>query len=336
MNIQEEEHCIGPMTRNNKNIIYKSKTYPVNFDTIKNNSNYFFQNSKKFQAENIELQIEIEIPLDTIESFISCCQNKKFKINESNVFHLDYLSKKYDVPELEKITQEYISKSNTDLAFQSLLFKCQFQAKFDTSNEEKIIGHRLKEYLNDERLIKLPISTLDRILKIYLKENKNEKDINEINEFLFKCLDLHERKASILFLNINIENQPKNLIIRLLNDYSNIFDFNMINLQSILNTSSELLKELIKVKIEFESKISEMNRIISEQKEEINKFNEARNLIDNDFKVLIQKQNKIIEEQQNEIREFMQKQNQINIPKHNTKKKIQIQGNKHKYNTKTW
>lgn len=307
----QEDHYIKPIKRNTKNFIYKSKKYPVSFDSIKINSNYFYDNSENFKDENIELHLEIDIEEDTINSFIDCCENKAFKVNDSNVFHLDYLSKKYDVPELSKLTKEYLYNSNTNLAFQSLLFKYQFQKNknsisddelqnFDTSNEEDIIGHRLNEYLNDERLLDLPIPVIDRILKKYLIENNDQNII----EFLFKCLDKHKRKASVLFLNIKMENQSNNLIIRLINDYSDIFDFNMVNLRSILNTSSELLKELTKIKIEFTQKISEMNQIIVEQKNEIKQFNEARNLIDNDFKGLISKQKQIIEEHKEEISEI--------------------------------
>lgn len=216
------------------------------------------------------------------------------------------------------------------IIFQSLLFKYELlnskandEIQFiDSSNEEIIIGEKLNEYLNDERLLNLPIAAIDRILKNHLnsKNDKNEND--QIIQFLFKCLDKHKRKASILFLNIDINNQPKDLIIRLINDYSDIFDFNMINLKSILNTSSELLKELTKVKIEYDQKISEMNQIIEKQKDEMNKLNETRYSIENDFKNLIQKQNQIIEEQKNELnklnetnnefKSFIIKQNEIN------------------------
>ena len=159
--IQREEHCIKPIARNNKNFVYNGKKYPINFDSIKNNSNYFYNNWEDFKDEDIELQTEIGIEEDTINSFINCCENKKFEVNDLNIFHLDYLSKKYDVPELAKITKEYLSKPNTNLAFQSLLFKYHFKKNqnsnsgdeiklTDTSNEEDIIGHRLNEYLNDD------------------------------------------------------------------------------------------------------------------------------------------------------------------------------------------
>ena len=344
-NDNQEEHWIKPISRNDKNFIYKGRKYPINFESVKSNSNYFYVNSENFKEENIELHEKIDIKEDTINSFIECCQNKPFNINDSNVFQLDYLSKKYEVPELSKITQEYLNKPNTNLAFQSLLFKHQLHINsssnddlqfFDTSNEEEILGHKLHEYLNDERLLDLPIPIIDRILKKYLKENKNNND--QIIEFLFKCLDKHQRKASILFLNINIDDQPKDLIIRLMNDYWDVFDFNMVNLKSILMTSSELLKKLTKVKIEFDQKISEMNKIIEEQKNEINKFNESRNFIDKDLKNFIQKQNQIIEEQKNEIKKinddrnllndelkrFIQKQNAFNEEQNNKINKITL------------
>lgn len=339
----EEEHLIGPIIRNDKNFIYKGKKYPISFESVKSNSNYFYINSDEFKGENIELQIEIEISEDTIKSFINCCHNEKFKINEANVFQLDYLSKKYEVPKLTRITQEYISRPNTNLAFQSLLFKNQLRKNHqqlsvekiinDTSKEEEIICERLIEFLNEEQFIDLPIPFIDRILKKYLKDNKEEESINKIVEFLFKCLDKHHRKASVLFLNIDMENQPKDLVVRLLNDYGEIFDFNMINLKSLLNTTSELLKELIKVKKEYSKNIQEMKEIIKEQKNEIKQFNKFRNFVDNEFKEVVQKQKDIIESQKaeidkikeelkNELKSFITKQTQIVETQKNKSNKI--------------
>ena len=95
-NKTEEKYCISPIVRNNKNFIYKGKKYPINFDSVKNNSLYFYSNCDKFTEENIELQENIEINEFTIETFINCCENKEFTVNESNVFQLNYLSKKYE------------------------------------------------------------------------------------------------------------------------------------------------------------------------------------------------------------------------------------------------
>ena len=57
----EEEHWIEPIIRNDKNFIYKGKPYPINFDSVKNNSNYFYTKSNEFTGEDIQLQIELEI-----------------------------------------------------------------------------------------------------------------------------------------------------------------------------------------------------------------------------------------------------------------------------------
>lgn len=286
MSNKAEEKCsINPIIRNAKNFIYKGRIYPISFDLVKINSNYFYSNCEKFTEENIEFQEEIEISEFAFLSFINCCENKEFTINESNVFQLDYLSKKYEVPELTKVTQKFISRPNTKLAFESLHFKIQLQNNcktqsekevqfIDTSKEEEIIGDRLNEYINDERLSDFPIPVIHRILTKYMNKNKDKND-NGIIDFLFKCLDKHKRKASVLFLNIDIENQRKDLFIRLLRDYNDIFDFNMINLKTILNTTSELTKELITIKKEYEEKIKEMKQIIIEQKEEIKQFNES-------------------------------------------------------------
>lgn len=83
-------------------------------------------------------------------------------------------------------------------------------------------------------------------------------------EFLFKCLDKHKREASVLFSNLDLENGRVDLLSRLLRDYSNVFDFRMINPKFFTKTFSELLSDLSKLKIENGNKFSEMQSEIQE------------------------------------------------------------------------
>lgn len=77
---------------------------------------------------------------------------------------------------------------------------------------------------------------------------------NRFIEFLFKCLDKHERKASILFLNLDLESDNINILNRLLKDYSDIFDFNMMNPKFLAKNALFFLSELQKLKIEYKNK----------------------------------------------------------------------------------
>lgn len=67
---------------------------------------------------------------------------------------------------------------------------------------------------------------------------------------MFKCLDKYGKEASILFSNLNFENQRIDIYSKLVNKYSNVFDFNFIDPKFLLNTTNDLLSELNKLKME--------------------------------------------------------------------------------------
>ena len=124
------------------------------------------------------------------------------------------------------------------------------------------------DYINDEQLLSLPISVLYRIInKEQLKLNSmNLTNQGQLIEFLFKCLDKYKREASILFLNLDLENERIDLLDQLFTRYSDVFDFNMINSQYLAKKNLFILKELKKLKIEFVHNISEIESENKKQK----------------------------------------------------------------------
>lgn len=62
---------------------------------------------------------------------------------------------------------------------------------------ENILSEHLSNYIDDERLSNLEVSTIYRVL--HKNENLNKIDKQKLADFLFKCLDKHGRKASVLF-----------------------------------------------------------------------------------------------------------------------------------------
>lgn len=260
--MSQNEHInpIKPPIRANKNFIYKGKKYPIYFSMVKMYSNYFYKNKVHYKSiEDIELKPDnYEIVDEAIPMFIACCQNEPFDINDSNIFSLYQLSIQYDVPVLNKLTSQYINKNQKQLIFQSILYKLQYSnVNIDLSAEEDLIASNFFDYIKDEQLVSLPVNVLYRII------NNQQLKINSMDltkqgqfiDFLFKCLDKHQREASILFLNLDIENERIGVLTQLLNRYSNIFDFNFINSKYLSKSASFLLNELQKLKIEFTSKI---------------------------------------------------------------------------------
>lgn len=274
--------------RTNKNFVYKGKKYPVDFRLIKINSNFFSANRHQYKhIDDIELQIDCcGIKEDSIPTFIACCQNEPFEITESNVFSLLQLSIQYEVPELNRVSTEYINNNENQLLIQSIFFKlnnCQKgRSKIDLHQEEEQISSHFFEYINNDKLLELPIPVLYRIINSpQLNINSmNQTNQSQLIEFLFKCLDRYKRDASVLFLNIDVENERIGLFSRLLNGYSDVFDFNMLSPKFLLKTSSQLLSEVSKLNIEFSSKLNEIQ----------SEFQKHQNLIDtidpNEYQVM--------------------------------------------------
>ena len=119
----------------------------------------------------------------------------------------------------------------------------------------------------------LPIPVLYRILDRSFSDAKmNSDQFNQIVEFLFKCLDKRKREASILFTLFDFKQADCKIFGRLISNYSDVFDFTMINSKFLIETTSQLLNETNKLKIEFSEKIKDLNQIIQTQNENLNKL----------------------------------------------------------------
>lgn len=167
----------------------------------------------------------------------------------------------------------------------------------------------MNEYINDERLLDLTIPIIDRILKKYLKENNDQNTINQIITFLFKCLDKHKRKASVLFLNLDIENERVGILKQLVSCYFDVFDFNFIDSKSLSKSSTFLLNELQKLKIEMASKISEMEAETQKQK---NFYIEAQKIF-NDLKIDLLKSNRSLGEKVTELERKLERYTKVKV-----------------------
>lgn len=188
--------------RNQKYFLHKEKKYPIDFNLLKQNSNYFYENRKQYKFIDIinllsnDEENQIDITDESIKFFISCCQNQPSRIDLSTVFPVNYLSKKYDFPELTSITEQFIEQHSSELVFQLIQFNWSLNPDTIMQTEESIIASNLEQYVKDERMLLLSIPVLYRILQIYInKSDKKAIKDKEIIQFLFKCLDKY---ASIL------------------------------------------------------------------------------------------------------------------------------------------
>ncbi|KAK8895440.1 hypothetical protein M9Y10_023904 [Tritrichomonas musculus] len=245
--------------------------------------------------------------------FIACCQNEPFNITDSNVFSLHQLSNQYEVPELNKLTCQYISENKKPLIFESIFYKLQNKdsmVNIDLSEEEEIISLNFFEYINNEQLFSLPIHVLYQIVSNErLKLNSmNLTNQGQFIDFLFKCLDKYKREASILFLNLDLENERIGILSRLLADYSDTFDFNFFNPKFLSKSASILLSEIQKLKIEYSNKISEIEAENQKQKDF---FILSQQMFDKSKNELEQRMIKFEEEQRKQMQQMQQELNDV-------------------------
>lgn len=172
-------HITKQQVRNKKCFVYHNKEYPIDYDILKKNSNYIFNNQEKFEnTQYIELINEeeenIRISDESIQAFILSCQNKPSTINKSSIISLQYLAYKFEFVELIEVTDKYISQHSNELIFPTLLFKIsqKYENKktfCDTSKEENFISDHLKDFIQKEEMLSLPIPILYNIFKRFYR-----------------------------------------------------------------------------------------------------------------------------------------------------------------------
>lgn len=260
--------------RNQKNLVYKGEKYVIDFDLLKHYSDDIYNNEDKYKNTNdINIPEELnEVNDSTITTFIKFIHNEHINedINDSNIFGLRQLCNHFEVPELKDLVEGYISQ-NPNLVFQTILHKlASYQGIQFNADDEKSVSLHFFDFIDNENMLTIPVPVMYRILNNYdLKVNNlNESDSNRVLDFLFKYLKKNGKKSSVLFSIIDIQQSKIELIPTLLNEYSDVFDFNMINPKLGIKTIQKLLDEITRLKLDFSTKIEKMNLTINKQKED--------------------------------------------------------------------
>lgn len=154
-----------------------------------------------------------------------------------------------------------------------IIKKLLFQSNEINNEEEAFISNNFERYIEDDEILQLPVSAIYRIFEKYKTNTLNKINTKKIIKFLFKCLDHYGKDASILFNEVDFEEENIEVVNRLLTKYSYEFDFNMIN-STMAKTTMKLSSELTKQKEEHLKIFSEMERTISNERTEINKLRE--------------------------------------------------------------
>lgn len=285
MSKYEVIHSFKPIIRQNKSIIFKGKKYPIDFQLLEHNSNYFYRRRHLFEyQEDINLEEEFtDISEESIKEFISSIQNERFVLNQDNLFPLHILSIKYDVPLLKKITDEVIKKYDENFIFQTIQFKysiingrlntnnnnviCDDDFEINLLEEEEEIANNFFEYVNKDELSKLPVDFLYRVVnnKRVNQANMSEQESKEYIEFIFKCLDEHKQEGSVLLLNLDIEYNRIEIFEQLVHKYSNHIDLGMINPAFYMKTSINIMKDLLTTRENTTLLKEELQNILNEK-----------------------------------------------------------------------
>lgn len=211
--------------------IYYGKEFSFNMKLFNCLSDYFILNKNKIQLNGkINLFDEsdgnIIISDDSIIDFINYCQNKNITLKDENIPALHKLSKKYMVTNLIEATENYIL-NHPDIFLLQYLTITQTRQDLITEQYEDLLSMNLPNYIHDDLLLNLPFQTIYRVVTKYQLKFKNPNHPNII-DFLFKCLNKYEKKASIFFENIDFTKEDPSYLRQLLDEYSDKFDFNFI------------------------------------------------------------------------------------------------------------
>lgn len=290
--------------------IYRSQKYPFNIDLFKIMSNYFTKNPSIIEAGNKSVKLfdtedeeRIHTDDDTIKSFIQFFHRQPIQLHNKNVIILNFLSAKYEIDELKEATEKYIKKHHEELVV-DLLSVQQKDSILTNEKYEEIISKNFLHFIQNENIFSLQMSSLYRIMKKFVDENKQDIfDNNEVQLFLMKCLDVYGQKASVLFSDVEIFKFETKYINLLFTKYSEIFDFHFINsnmLKSFYDKQSELVslemknekeieKNYQKIKDELESvKIenSQLKKVINQIKEKAENDEKERTVMKNEIEQL--------------------------------------------------
>ena len=224
-------------------LAYANKEFELDINFFRLYSNYPFE-EEKIKEEPIylfnEFDQELQHPEETIDDFINFFQTGEITITPNNVFSLQFLSKKFYIPTLSKITEEYINNEENE---QKILNEIFSHPQNLYMAQENYICHRIEDIITDDRLFFFIIPQLYRIFSKHSKKEKlNDKIEKGIIEFLIQMLKKEKKEAFVLISLINFsQGGRKHFYLEVIKNIDNIgLNFIETNLiRSIIEKSKE-------------------------------------------------------------------------------------------------
>ncbi|KAK8876242.1 hypothetical protein M9Y10_006437 [Tritrichomonas musculus] len=207
---------------------YMNKIYPFNLALFQKYSSYNLQPFLVIPNCFFLLSDEDNFPnlsAYSIHSFIDYCQNKNTKLDQSNALPIYFLSKKYKVESLTKKVEKYITDHKYEV-IDEYLSKVNERNDFNSKIEE-LISFYLSDYFYDDRLFSIPLSSMHRILSMYISCNRIQDQNNDeipIIDLLFNFIEKNGHQASFLFSLFKFRNDSFEYLNEKLSENASLID----------------------------------------------------------------------------------------------------------------
>lgn len=262
-----------------KYFAYLNNEYEFDYNLMKKCSLYFSEKQNELKdSQRIDI-FDNSLPKlsnDSIISFISFCQNQKYKITKENIVAIHSLSVKYQVEKLVAKTEKLIAKYHLEI---NEYFISEFNdlKEYSVSKYEEILSIHLLDHISKDYMLKLPISNLYRVLNRFYTINQHLSidQRHEMNVFLVKYYK-HSGNDSIIILNyIDLMKETADFLDQLLNDFMFSIDNNDLEINQIF------MKFIFKVQhykqLRIEKEISILRRKNIDIEERCNYFEVMQN-----------------------------------------------------------
>lgn len=205
--MKNEKFANHSFQNDNKIFYHEDNFYPFNFESFIKYSHYF---SRKQNELNKLIYINLldepesfqNISQESINALISFCKENEINLNISNVVNLNLLAIKYEIPQLVKITNDFISEHYQEIV-ENFLSDEQNIIQNGNIVYERIISDHLIEIITsfNDQFLSLPIFMLLRIFKRYnnLKQIQNQDDDNDeiIKDFIIRYILKKKKNRNI-------------------------------------------------------------------------------------------------------------------------------------------
>lgn len=195
---------------------------------------------------------------ETIESFINFFQTDDINLTPENVFSIRFLSDKFGIPILSQMTEKYINEIEHESEILDEIFS---HPENLYEEQEKYISTHFEDLLSDDRLKRISLTQLYRIIPQRMRYEEMNEDIEErILDFLIEKIDTEKKQALILISLFKFSQKGRKRFYKEIINKGDIIDLNCIERNLI-----ESMIELLDYQKQKENEYEEEKKALKEQ-----------------------------------------------------------------------